>query len=119
VPPLFRSTLQRLKTSPYRPLFPSIAVLTAVALFWIVGGLGGLAILREPKSPIVTLAVLYGMLFLMACSVVAGAAAATTLTRRLRSVHRPVQDLALLQKLDALVQPWTTTVRTQVGRLRN
>lgn len=119
MPRLFRSTLQRFKTSPYRPLFPSIAILAAVALFWVVGGFGGLAILSEPKSPIVTLAVLYGMLFLMACSVVAGAAAATTLARRLPSIRRPVQDLALVQKLDGLVLLWTTAVRAQGSGLRH
>lgn len=84
VTPFFRSALSRFKALSYDSLVTPLAVLAAVVVFWIVGALGGLAFLHRPQSPFVTLAVLYGTLFLMVCSVVAGAAAVTDLTRRLR-----------------------------------
>jgi hypothetical protein len=76
-------------------------VLTAVAGFWIVGSLGGLAFLHEPKSPLVTLTALYAMLFLLACSVIAGAVAAADLARRIRYDRRSARISALAPVTEA------------------
>lgn len=84
MPPIFSSVLSRLKAFSYDSFFAPLAVLAAVVLFWVVGACGGLAFLHRPQSPFVTLAVLYGTLLLMVCSVVLGAVAVTDLARRLR-----------------------------------
>jgi hypothetical protein len=84
---LLRPALRRIESSPYRPYYPALTVLVSVALFWAVGNLGGLALLHDARSPVVTLAWLYLMLFLIVCSAVAAAVAVLDVVRRIRNRH--------------------------------
>jgi hypothetical protein len=84
---LLRPALRRIESSPYRPYYPALSVLLSVATFWAVGNLGGLALLHDARSPVVTLAWLYLMLFLIVCSAVAAAVAVLDLVRRIRNRH--------------------------------
>lgn len=68
--------------------WPSIGALTAVAVFWTVGLLGGLSVLHNGRSPMMTLISLYLMLALVAFSIIVGILAATDLGRRLAQQRR-------------------------------
>ncbi|MCU1573950.1 MAG: hypothetical protein JWO93_2032 [Micrococcaceae bacterium] len=81
-------------------------MLFCVALFWAVGSLGGLAFLHDARSPLVTLAWLYFMLFLIVCSVVAGAFAAADLARQLRLVRAAARtSTPVVKPEDSSVSP--------------
>ena len=56
--------------------------LAAVALFWVVGLLGGLQVLHGAASPLTTLVLLYVMLALVVLSFVVTAAAVMELWRQ-------------------------------------
>jgi hypothetical protein len=74
-------TLKKVVTNQY---FPAGAVLTAVALFWVVGMLGGLSLLNNNQPPLTTLT---WMLFVYGAAVLtplAGLLAAVDLVRRWR-----------------------------------
>ncbi|MHA7190758.1 hypothetical protein ACX80N_10750 [Arthrobacter sp. MDT2-16] len=61
---------------------PSIAALVGVALFWVVGAVGGIGFLRDASSPMAMLAGLYVMLAAVAVSIIIAILALTDLTRR-------------------------------------
>ncbi|GAA1116718.1 hypothetical protein [Arthrobacter flavus] len=75
-----------------RDWLPAVVVLACVVAFWIVGLVGGLAMLREAQSPMATLIGLYFMLALIAVSIAVAVLAASDLTRRIatrrKSQHR-------------------------------
>ncbi|MCZ2404873.1 hypothetical protein IV498_17270 [Paenarthrobacter sp. Z7-10] len=66
----------------YRQYYPSLIVLGVVAVFWIVGAMGGLGFLSAGRAPLETLLWLYLVLALITLSVIAVAAAMVDLVRR-------------------------------------
>ncbi|MHA7294083.1 hypothetical protein [Arthrobacter sp. HLT1-21] len=78
---IVRRTLQWLRAN--RDWLPAVLVLAAVAAFWSVGLVGGLAMLREARSPMATLIGLYFMLAFVAISIAVAVLAASDLTRRI------------------------------------
>lgn len=56
--------------------------LAGVALFWVVGLLGGLRVLHSASSPMATLVLLYAMLAIVILSMVIAAAAMSELGRQ-------------------------------------
>lgn len=67
--------------STNRDWVPAVVVLACVAVFWSVGLVGGLAMLRGAHSPMATLMGLYFMLALIALSIAVAVLAASDLVR--------------------------------------
>ena len=65
-----------------RGAVPSIVALSGVALFWVVGMVGGIGFLRDASSPMTMLTGLYLMLAAVAVSIIIATLALTDLTRR-------------------------------------
>ncbi len=61
---------------------PSLVALLGVALFWVVGAVGGIGFLRDASSPMTMLTGLYVMLAAVAVSIIISTLALTDLTRR-------------------------------------
>lgn len=70
-----------------RAALPSIIALLGVAVFWVVGAVGGIGFLREASSPMAMLAGLYVMLAAVAVSIIIATLALTDVTRRLSRRH--------------------------------
>ncbi|MEG9247821.1 hypothetical protein V6S67_06975 [Arthrobacter sp. Soc17.1.1.1] len=65
-----------------RGALPSIVALAGVALFWVVGAVGGIGFLHDASSPMAMLTGLYVMLAAVAVSIIIATLALTDLTRR-------------------------------------
>jgi hypothetical protein len=61
---------------------PSMAVLLAVAVFWVVGAVGGISFLAEASSPMTMLVGLYVMLAGVAVSIIIATLALNDLVSR-------------------------------------
>lgn len=65
-----------------RGALPSILALAAVALFWVVGAVGGLGVLHDASSPMAMLTGLYVGLAAVAVSIIVATLAVNDLVSR-------------------------------------
>lgn len=75
-----RQKLQRLRDS--KAALPSMVVLLAVTVFWVVGAVGGIGFLAKASSPIAMLIGLYVMLAGVAVSIIVATLALNDLVSR-------------------------------------
>ena len=72
-----------------RGALPSITAIIAVAMFWVVGAIGGMSFLADAKSPMAMLTGLYIGLAAVAVSIIIATLALNDLARRYaRTRHR-------------------------------